>query len=111
MKLHQVDGDAADDLVAPHAGAWIEITKRQCCADGAFEVAPTRGRGLKYFYQLLCLKLNIVAPTRGRGLKLHLTFVERSLLFVAPTRGRGLKLRLRRENFIYAWSPPRGGVD
>ena len=96
-------------------------------------VAPLRGRGLKYILMKLRTYQAGVAPLRGRGLKsLHLVLYHK-IIKVAPLRGRGLKFLVSLEKDIKhgrplagAWieilkkqnpteltagSPPCGGVD
>ena len=55
------------------------------------QVAPARGRGLKFPVTLQKQHLRRVAPARGRGLKCQLGYRVIEVAFVAPARGRGLK--------------------
>src|SRR5690606_31950158 len=76
--------------VAPHAGAWIETVVR---ANGVISVSsrPTRARGLK----LLCgqrVRVDAMSrPTRARGLKLVGALAPTAKRASRPTRARGLK--------------------
>ena len=47
LKLHISDCISVDSLVAPFAGAWIEILIRQVLKD-RMQSLPSRERGLKY---------------------------------------------------------------
>ena len=55
-------------LVAPHAGAWIEIAGGYRLA-GRDTSHPTRVRGLKYKLLEKLIDLSKSHPTRVRGLK------------------------------------------
>ena len=54
--------------VAPHAGAWIEIAHIRCYRP-FFWSLPTRERGLKYQWYLGAILYKMSLPTRERGLK------------------------------------------
>ena len=97
-----------------------------------WQVAPSRGRGLKLATEQLSGYVDNVAPSRGRGLKLtasHPVQSRRCRPFtgawietqsqriqpgnfrVAPSRGRGLKLKTGDGQSPSGASPLHGGVD
>ncbi len=78
----------AMNVVAPHAGAWIE-TSLYLSLSCAAASPPTRGRGLKHLLSSYGLLACGSPPTRGRGLK-------RVCIFTVFDNQR---------------RPPRGGVD
>ena len=57
------------DVVAPHAGAWIEITSLSLSDSVIAESLPTRERGLKLKKNRKKIKKGVSLPTRERGLK------------------------------------------
>ena len=90
MKRYRRVGQAADQWVAPHTGAWIE----------------TRGSMLTD-----CLGV-WSPPIRGRGLKHTLGYNRNVKRGSPPIRGRGLKRLLSQINYsCVACRPPYGGVD
>ena len=57
-------------MVAPHAGAWIEIKMRR--RNAIKQVSrPTRARGLKFYIIRWNILDNSSRPTRARGLKFN----------------------------------------
>ena len=68
LKLMRVCIIHSYDLVASHAGAWIETTH---ATEETVTVAspPMRGRGLKPMIWFLCCVMLGSPPMRGRGLK------------------------------------------
>ena len=78
-------------LVAPHAGAWIEIIEYLVNDMAALLSLPTRERGLKLVEIRIEGSKIIVAPHAGAWieiLNLETIFCNESSL---PTRERGLK--------------------
>ena len=63
-----VIGIVKSGVVAPFAGAWIEI-----CAPFTFSTSftslPSRERGLKYAFDKDCVDFKASLPSRERGLK------------------------------------------
>ena len=77
-----------NELVAPLAGAWIEISKQ--------------GRNLKYY---------IVAPLAGAWIEIRCIELPHIRMWSLPSRERGLKsMNLRKHEPIVCRSP-RGSVD
>ena len=98
------------NVVAPHAGAWIEtgIGPRLMRLDSS---PPTRGRGLKL--GLLSRNHHIISvspPTRGRGLKLVFLLFLLNEKPSPPTRGRGLKHDLFKGCGMKAVVAPHAGA-
>ena len=76
--------------VAPHGGAWIEITNST--SQSAQITSPlTEGRGLKFFYPRRRFEPLESPLTEGRGLKLIKVIAEQSVEESPLTEGRGLK--------------------
>ena len=76
-------------LVAPHAGAWIEIIQQGGLAN-ALRSPPTRGRGLKLDAYVDMLNAQ-VAPHAGAWIEIIKHIPKRRNTMSPPTRGRGLK--------------------
>ena len=97
-------------VVAPYAGAWIEITARAFYEDGTMSL-PTRERGLKSDNGFGYTAPTGSLPTRERGLKslppLYIYCGMRSL----PTRERGLKYLMHFQVFHIRCRSLRGSVD
>ena len=77
--------------VAPHAGAWIEIS-REAVMPITFLSLPTRERGLKYVVYQIAYHFVDVAPHAGAWIEMqertnYIRIGYKSL----PTRERGLK--------------------
>ena len=79
---------AADSVVAPHAGAWIEMLRRE----KEKRKIPSR-------------------PTRARGLKSSRIYAQNASMLSRPTRARGLKLPDGQALGTLAGRAPRGRVD
>ena len=69
-KIAKIDrGSLCDFTVAPHAGAWVEITTGKIVGREIIGVAPHAGAWVEIFEKLLKGLLFTSPPTRGRGLK------------------------------------------
>ena len=93
-------------MVAPHAGAWIEICRYSARAFRSGTSLPTRERGLKYDDLVLRQERTESLPTRERGLKSSGFIPKQKAHASLPTRERGLKSW---EEFLLAlwdWSLP-----
>ena len=77
-------------LVAPHAGAWIEIPSG-CLASPFSTSLPTRERGLKCIKSQTIIESRTSLPTRERGLKYLYHCLTSGIKQSLPTRERGLK--------------------
>ena len=90
LKFVDRKNDGAKELVAPYAGAWIEIMNMMEFYIGAL-VAPYAGAWIE-----ICVGSGVVTvcwslPTRERGLKLWYVGLFSHLFMSLPTRERGLK--------------------
>ena len=110
-KIAKIDrGSLCDFTVAPHAGAWVEMTPtapgRVPCG-----VAPHAGAWVEIAMRRTVRCWRRSPPTRGRGLKSRRQQPAPEYAGSPPTRGRGLK-----SFFVHLWGvdsgsrPPRGGV-
>jgi len=78
-------------MVAPRAGAWIEIVKF------AFNLAelkslPVRERGLKSLCLWILFRQSKSLPVRERGLKLPCQLLSNIRLSVAPRAGAWIEI-------------------
>ncbi len=81
-------------MVAPRAGAWIEIIERRRSSHFSWS-HPVRVRGLKFF-KLFTLETTIsVAPRAGAWIEIDtLLYLSKVLVQSHPVRVRGLKFYL-----------------
>ncbi len=100
------------EIVAPHAGAWIETWLRQWSRFRHSGSLPTRERGLKLG---IAPTVDIVPkslPTRERGLKPVVILFGDNSKEVAPHAGAWIETRLVRNMMILLERrSPRGSVD
>ena len=96
-------------LVAPHVGAWIEISCR--VVHSYFDVShPTWVRGLKY---ALCINVNPLCwshPTWVRGLKFRILLPIRLKKEVAPHVGAWIEITKRGVNNLDCSVAPHVGA-
>ena len=79
-------------LVAPHAGAWIEIPSG-CLASPFSSSLPTRERGLKFITPCIFPEDILVAPHAGAWIEIQKNYPHMDKIWESlPTRERGLKL-------------------
>ena len=84
--------DQVGDLVAPRAGAWIEITRGLAVVHIRLRSHPVRVRGLKYQPANPSIRgARASHPVRVRGLKLYSYSQADRLHRSHPVRVRGLK--------------------
>src|SRR3990172_9380248 len=100
-----------DAVVAPPAGAWIEIPRRPGCNRAAPSLPP-RERGLKCGLRALVACLRLSLPPRERGLKYRPARAESSPNASLPPRERGLKYdgRLHGDQPVRSLPPRERGL-
>ena len=96
--------------VAPLAGAWIEIL-RKARKTNRRRVAPLAGAWIEIQYLDLKLFLPLSLPSRERGLKLANAINLNNDILSLPSRERGLKLIMVIILFCLIRRSPRGSVD
>ena len=77
-------------LVAPFAGAWIEICETKCL-EKLFGVAPFAGAWIEIQTAILSLTRRAVAPFAGAWIEISGYALLISLVMSLPSRERGLK--------------------
>mgnify|MGYP006988204478 CR=1 FL=1 len=97
-------------LVAPFAGAWIEIELEQVFEQIDLSL-PSRERGLKFRLKLKNIILLTSLPSRERGLKSHSQWNTERVSLSLPSRERGLKFPVLFDEEISDSRSLRGSVD
>ena len=82
----------AGELVAPHAGAWIEIGRRALMSLTVQGSPPTRGRGLKLENYIPAGMIGDVAPHAGAWIEIELEMTAIKMLGVAPHAGAWIEI-------------------
>ena len=77
-------------VVAPHAGAWIEMMLQQQ-SEICFDVAPHAGAWIEIMTSQCKCKNNQVAPHAGAWIEIETGRFHQPLLLSLPMRERGLK--------------------
>ncbi len=95
LKLSNGDQDTQIVLVAPLAGAWIEIRKFCTSWKKKTPSLPSRERGLKLRKVSCSLYPLLSLPSRERGLKCPSSQTSWSLTSVAPLAGAWIEIRFR----------------
>ena len=81
-------------IVAPYAGAWIEIFKTcSNCKFGKWSL-PMRERGLKYILRLPCTFHIIVAPYAGAWIEISQRVYNTRQHKVAPYAGAWIEIKI-----------------
>ena len=80
-------------LVAPRAGAWIEMLSPTCTITRKGGSLPVRERGLKFFHDPASLHCLSVAPRAGAWIEIGARVKSGTAEASLPVRERGLKLR------------------
>ena len=79
-------------MVAPLAGAWIEIPRKFLEQRRLIRSLPSRERGLKFAKLLRCILIGGSLPSRERGLKLCALKVMTDDVDVAPLAGAWIEI-------------------
>ena len=135
LKFLKVSGITVLWVVAPFAGAWIEIevikwneaedglslpSRERGLKSGAGDVSwkgyqslPSRERGLKFIVLLLRMLISHVAPFAGAWIEISWEEFNSSVLCKSlPSRERGLKFRrVSRKRLLQQSRSLRGSVD
>ena len=77
-------------LVAPLAGAWIEILDSYI-NDLTYVVAPLAGAWIEIFFPEILKKMALVAPLAGAWIEIMITCQKIECIKSLPSRERGLK--------------------
>ena len=85
-------------MVAPSAGAWIEIGESEAL-NNSITSRPVRARGLKSLTLSIFCQIHSSRPVRARGLKFREDLRLESHTLSRPVRARGLK-SLNMSNYI-----------
>ena len=110
MKLDKCVFKPVDGMVAPFAGAWIEITYRKLNRQRS-ESLPSRERGLKSDRKERVIFHIESLPSRERGLKLIEAAVKQMKIESLPSRERGLKSDRHGIKLYCPCRSLRGSVD
>ena len=87
---------SAHPVVAPLAGAWIEIIVNTSIYHMSHKSLPSRERGLKLFLALLVASGVKSLPSRERGLKLCAAMLVICAILVAPLAGAWIEILYRK---------------
>ena len=110
LKFLRRCGHGGRRLVAPHAGAWIEILS--CFTSSSVpSVAPHAGAWIEIVEHGLSGTVLPSRPTRARGLKSNASGKGPGAGLSRPTRARGLKYGHVLHALIECSRAPRGRVD
>ena len=82
-----------DVLVAPFAGAWIEITPK-IVFPATIKSLPSRERGLKWRTGTLLSYCDSVAPFAGAWIEINVTSISALRYPVAPFAGAWIEIRI-----------------
>ena len=98
-------------VVAPHAGAWIEMTLAYI-SSCRYMVAPHAGAWIEIvvFGDIYEMGWDVV-PHAGAWIEIILSRTRARHGSSLPTRERGLKYKLPRKRYKYNCRSPRGSVD
>ena len=95
LKSNKVSANSAKRIVAPLAGAWIEIPSS--FESGSFLTSlPSRERGLKFEEYSKKGGRIAVAPLAGAWIEILHTYINRTTITVAPLAGAWIEICLLR---------------
>ena len=78
--------------VAPHAGAWIEMCIAPLYPGHCVSSLPTRERGLKPAFSAVFVRLLPVAPHAGAWIEIYAQHITNMLDRVAPHAGAWIEM-------------------
>ena len=81
------------DFVAPHAGAWIEISKAAPPGSDPPVSLPMRERGLKLAIRPMLCVTTAVAPHAGAWIEIYLMQSREIDTIVAPHAGAWIEIK------------------
>ena len=81
----------ATAIVAPLAGAWIEIKGKKFYTKAEWQSLPSRERGLKLPLEKSLMNAPIVAPLAGAWIEIVVCQAWQIFYRSLPSRERGLK--------------------
>ncbi len=110
MKSINNTGTFIVSLVAPLAGAWIEMLKGIDLIK-SFEVAPLAGAWIEILRKARKTNRRRVAPLAGAWIEIQYLDLKLFLPLSLPSRERGLKLIMVIILFCLIRRSPRGSVD
>ena len=79
-------------LVAPSAGAWIEIYSDMDYIKESYASLPPRERGLKSILLLLLHPIILVAPSAGAWIEIYVGTISSKNKKVAPSAGAWIEI-------------------
>ena len=97
-------------IVAPFAGAWIEIYTYVNINNGGTTSLPSRERGLKLTIRILVAVIHQVAPFAGAWIEIGNIGVTTSQQMVAPFAGAWIEIRLERWQDLGFFVAPFAGA-
>ncbi len=109
LKFCCVSASSTALVVAPPAGAWIEIAT---CPASYLTAAslPLRERGLKFLQRGIAERKHMSLPLRERGLKFHMLNDTRFVARVAPPAGAWIEIICGLPSSAYKLVAPPAGA-
>ena len=97
-------------VVAPLAGAWIEMLRKSSKPSSTSLSHPSRVRGLKCSTRSTDLRCNSVAPLAGAWIEIKCPSSPKKAALVAPLAGAWIEIRRRRHRGIFSSVAPLAGA-
>ena len=110
IEISRRSQDCCLQRVAPHAGAWIEMSP-VCLPFMGFYVAPHAGAWIEIQIQRVSMRARGVAPHAGAWIEIRPAPGASYSFASRPTRARGLKLVCLLKSALNRGRAPRGRVD
>ena len=99
-------------MVAPHAGAWIEIHRRPHRTNAAIVVAPHAGAWIEILPSCPWSRASSVAPHAGAWIEIGRRVRTMKCITVAPHAGAWIEMRIAYAIAVHVEGrAPRGRVD